>query len=77
MVINVWAIGRDPLLWEEPMKFWPERFLNSSADLKGQFGLIPFRGGRRGCPGGAFVLGIVELVLTNLVLTIFFRFVKK
>lgn len=67
VVINVWAIGRDPLLWEDPGKFWPERFLHSSVDFKGQFQLIPFGAGRRGCPGAAFAMGIVELVLANLV----------
>ncbi|KAI3470169.1 hypothetical protein Pfo_026832 [Paulownia fortunei] len=68
VVINMWAIGRDPLLWEDPGKFWPERFLHSSVDFKGQFQLIPFGAGRRGCPGAAFAMGIVELVLANLVL---------
>ncbi|KAL8466844.1 hypothetical protein ACS0TY_035782 [Phlomoides rotata] len=68
MVINVWAIGRDPLLWAYPGQFWPERFLNSSVDFKGQFQLIPFGVGRRGCPGATFALGIVELALANLVL---------
>ncbi|KAK4436619.1 cytochrome [Sesamum alatum] len=68
VVVNVWAIGRDPKLWEDPGKFCPERFLNSWVDLKGQFQLIPFGGGRRGCPGAAFALGIVELAVANLVL---------
>ncbi|KAL8484624.1 hypothetical protein ACS0TY_027066 [Phlomoides rotata] len=69
MVINVWAIGRDLLLWEDTREFWPERLLNSSVDFKGQFRLIPFGVGRRGCPGVAFALGIVELALANLVLS--------
>ncbi|KAL0359287.1 UNVERIFIED_CONTAM: cytochrome [Sesamum angustifolium] len=68
VVINVWAIGRDPKLWEDPRKFCPERFLNGWVDFKGQFQLIPFGAGRRGCPGAAFALGIVELALANLVL---------
>ncbi|GLJ32412.1 hypothetical protein SUGI_0652260 [Cryptomeria japonica] len=28
--VNVWAIGRDPSIWEEPLKFIPERFLEAS-----------------------------------------------
>ncbi|KAL2470120.1 Cytochrome [Abeliophyllum distichum] len=69
VIINVWAIGRDPSLWENPNKFWPERFLNSSIDFKGQhFELIPFGAGRRSCPGAAFAMGIVELALANIVL---------
>ncbi|CAA3015291.1 cytochrome P450 71A26-like [Olea europaea subsp. europaea] len=68
VIVNVWAIGRDPSLWEDPDKFWPDRFLNSPIDFKGQhFELIPFGGGRRSCPGAAFAMGIVELALANLV----------
>ncbi|PIN07997.1 hypothetical protein CDL12_19430 [Handroanthus impetiginosus] len=74
VVINVWAIGRDPLLWEDPGKFWPERFSNGSlVDLKARFQLIPFGGGRRQCPGAAFAMGIVELVVANLVLNFEFE----
>ncbi|KAI3763169.1 hypothetical protein L1987_53620 [Smallanthus sonchifolius] len=32
VIINAWAIGRDPSRWEEPENFRPERFLNSSID---------------------------------------------
>ncbi|KAL1568316.1 cytochrome P450 736A117-like protein [Salvia divinorum] len=47
VLINAWAIGRDPVYWEEPDKFMPERFLNSSIDFKGHdFHLIPFGSGQ-------------------------------
>ncbi|KAG5537007.1 hypothetical protein RHGRI_024445 [Rhododendron griersonianum] len=36
VLINAWAIGRDPLSWEDPEEMRPERFLNSSIDFKGQ-----------------------------------------
>ncbi|KAL2459550.1 Cytochrome [Forsythia ovata] len=68
VMINAWAIGRDPAFWDEPEKFRPERFLNSSIDLKGlDFQLIPFGAGRRGCPGIAFAMANNELVLAKLV----------
>ncbi|PIA30308.1 hypothetical protein AQUCO_05600024v1 [Aquilegia coerulea] len=70
VMINTFAIGRDPKLWEEPDKFWPKRFLNgdsTSVDFKGQnFQFIPFGSGRRGCPGAVFAISIIELVLANL-----------
>ncbi|CAN4078831.1 unnamed protein product [Withania somnifera] len=68
ILINCWAIGRDPLLWENPKEYRPERFLNSKVDFKGlNFELIPFGAGRRGCPGIAFAAVINELALARLV----------
>nr|XP_043636705.1 cytochrome P450 Tp4149-like [Erigeron canadensis] len=68
VIINAWAIGRDPYVWEEADKFRPERFLNSSYDYKGiNFEFIPFGAGRRGCPGIQFATIVSELVLANLV----------
>ncbi|XVE56693.1 hypothetical protein DITRI_Ditri04bG0031100 [Diplodiscus trichospermus] len=67
VIINAWAIGRDPLSWERPDEFLPERFLNNSIDFKGQhFELIPFGSGRRICPGIVFAMKINELLLANL-----------
>ncbi|GLT84005.1 hypothetical protein SLE2022_022630 [Rubroshorea leprosula] len=68
VIVNAWAIGRDPMSWEQPEEFIPERFLNSSIDFKGHdFQLIPFGSGRRGCPGILFAATINELFLANLV----------
>ncbi|OVA20835.1 Cytochrome P450 [Macleaya cordata] len=67
LIINAWAIGRDPNSWTEPEKFEPKRFMNSSIDYKGQhFELIPFGAGRRGCPGTLFATSTIELGLANL-----------
>ncbi|GAB2269751.1 hypothetical protein Dimus_004673 [Dionaea muscipula] len=67
VIINAWAIHTDPVHWEEPEKFRPERFLDSSVDFKGQdFPLIPFGAGRRGCPGISFAVANNEFVLANL-----------
>ncbi|KAL7617959.1 hypothetical protein Lser_V15G01077 [Lactuca serriola] len=68
VIINAWAIGRDPSLWEDAEEFKPERFLNSCIDYKGvHFEFLPFGAGRRGCPGIQFAIVIKELVLANLV----------
>lgn len=68
VMVSFWAIGRDPELWDEPDKFMPERFLNSSIDFKGaDFELIPFGAGRRGCPGIAYSMAVIELLVANIV----------
>ncbi|KAK4732888.1 hypothetical protein R3W88_025876 [Solanum pinnatisectum] len=65
--VNVWAIARNPEIWENPEEFIPKRFLNSDTDFKGQnFELIPFGAGRRGFPAMALGVATVELVLSNL-----------
>ncbi|KAB2606101.1 premnaspirodiene oxygenase-like [Pyrus ussuriensis x Pyrus communis] len=67
LVINAWAIGRDPNYWTNPDSFYPERFLDSSIDLKGKnFEFIPFGAGRRMCPGMSFGLASVEFPLASL-----------
>nr|XP_027118772.1 cytochrome P450 71A2-like [Coffea arabica] len=76
VIINAWAIGRDPKLWEAAEEFRPERFLNSSLDIKGQnFEYIPFGSGRRSCPGSAFSMVTAELALANLMCNFDFQLV--
>ncbi|KAK7323262.1 hypothetical protein VNO77_26727 [Canavalia gladiata] len=68
VIVNAWGIARDPMYWDQPEEFKPERFLNSSIDVKGNdFQLIPFGAGRRGCPGVIFAMVVNELVLANIV----------
>ncbi|KAL6841158.1 hypothetical protein ACP4OV_029127 [Aristida adscensionis] len=67
VLVNVWAMGRDPDVWSEPEKFIPERFLAKTVDFKGgDFELIPFGAGRRMCPGMPLAIRMVHLVLGSL-----------
>ncbi|XP_065858001.1 geraniol 8-hydroxylase-like [Euphorbia lathyris] len=50
--VNVWAIHRDPSIWENPLEFKLERFLDSKWDYSGNdFSYFPFGSGRRICAG--------------------------
>lgn len=65
--VNVWAMGRDPAIWDRPEEFCPERFEDSQVDFRGlHFELLPFGSGRRACPAVAMGVANVELVLANL-----------
>ncbi|XP_034598100.1 cytochrome P450 71AP13 [Setaria viridis] len=67
VVINAWAIGRDPATWEDAEEFLPERFSGSAVDFRGQhFELVPFGAGRRGCPGLGLAEASIEMALTSL-----------
>lgn len=68
ILVNVWAIGRDPNVWTDPEKFMPERFHGANIDLRGHdFMLIPFGSGRRGCPGLQLGLTVIQLIVAQLV----------
>nr|QNC49776.1 cytochrome P450 736A294 [Leucophyllum frutescens] len=67
-LINIWAIGRDPVAWPNPEKFDPDRFVDSKVDLRGHdFHLLPFGSGRRGCPGLQLGLVVIQYVVAQLV----------
>ncbi|XVF43377.1 hypothetical protein PTKIN_Ptkin02bG0035500 [Pterospermum kingtungense] len=67
VIINAWAIQRDPKWWEKPEEFIPERFENNPVDFKGQdFHFIPFGCGRRICPGIQFGVASIEYLMANL-----------
>ncbi|KAK2972209.1 hypothetical protein RJ640_030754 [Escallonia rubra] len=67
ILINTYAIGRDPQSWENPLEYNPDRFMYNDIDFKGQdFRFLPFGGGRRGCPGFSFALATVEIALARL-----------
>ncbi|KAL0896347.1 hypothetical protein Bca101_080308 [Brassica carinata] len=67
VLVNVWAIGRDPNVWVNPSRFEPERFLGENIDVKGKdYELIPFGAGRRICPGMPLAVKMVSLMLVSL-----------
>ncbi|KAH7844828.1 hypothetical protein Vadar_032125 [Vaccinium darrowii] len=70
ILVNVWAIGRDPQTWENPLEFRPERFLEPSiVDYKGHhFKFIPFGSGRRMCPAVPLASRVLPMALGSILL---------
>ncbi|XP_062030007.1 cytochrome P450 98A2-like [Rosa rugosa] len=61
--VNVWAIGRDPKVWQDPYRFRPERFIETKEH---GFGFLPFGAGRRMCPAAQVGTTLVTLMLAHL-----------
>ncbi|KAL0441081.1 UNVERIFIED_CONTAM: Trimethyltridecatetraene synthase [Sesamum radiatum] len=66
--VNVWTIGLDPSIWENPTEFNPDRFIKKPIDVRGHdFELLPFGAGRRMCPGYSLGLKVIMSSLANLI----------
>ncbi|KAJ1690206.1 hypothetical protein LUZ63_014361 [Rhynchospora breviuscula] len=64
LLINIYAIHRDPSIWKDPTEFRPERFENEKAE---RLWLLPFGIGRRKCPGEALAIRMIALALGTLI----------
>lgn len=78
VAINLYAIMRDPEIWEDPNEFHPERFLkekdNQSSDhdcqndaKRVEFDFVPFGAGRRGCPGTTLAFSLMNAAVAAMV----------
>ncbi|CAL4940156.1 unnamed protein product [Urochloa decumbens] len=68
VIVNAWAIGRDPECWgKDAGEFRPERFEDSGIEFHGSsFEFLPFGAGRRMCPGIAYGIPVLEMALVQL-----------
>lgn len=62
LLVNAWAIQRDPNQWKDPESFHPERFREFEGGNAG-FRFVPFGVGRRACPGAGMAMRMMGLAL--------------
>ncbi|WZZ19798.1 hypothetical protein YC2023_121185 [Brassica napus] len=70
-MVNMWAIARDPHVWENPLEFKPERFVAKEGEaefsvLGSDLRLAPFGSGKRVCPGKNLGLATVSFWVATL-----------
>lgn len=65
LVVNAWAVHRNPEVWEDPNCFKPERFKQGETVEVSK--LLPFGMGRRACPGAGLAHRVVSLALATLI----------
>jgi len=65
VLVVPWLMHRNPVLWDLPDTFWPERFLQDSMKPN-KYGYVPFSIGPRICPGLQF--GMTESILSLVML---------
>ncbi|XXG60940.1 hypothetical protein AAC387_Pa04g2728 [Persea americana] len=54
VMVNLYALHYDPKVWDEPERFKPERFMESSKEFlgkRGQYPFLPFGAGMQACAG--------------------------
>ncbi|CAL5064109.1 unnamed protein product [Urochloa decumbens] len=70
VIVNLWAVMRDPAVWPDPEAFSPERFAGAGGDEgfrgKDRLGFMPFGAGRRACPGTPMATRVVTLLLASM-----------
>jgi cytochrome P450 len=66
VLISPWLFHRDPRLFEDPLRFDPDRFLPEREAKLPKFAYMPFGGGRRICIGNQFALMEGQIILNTI-----------
>jgi cytochrome P450 len=67
LMVGVYALHRDPSLWENSLEFDPDRFTPERSRDRDRWQFLPFGGGPRSCIGEYFALTAATLELASIV----------
>jgi cytochrome P450 len=67
LVVGIYALHRDPALWDRPLVFDPERFAPQKSKGRDRWQYLPFGAGPRSCIGDHFAMLEATLALATIV----------
>ncbi|MCB8942778.1 MAG: cytochrome P450 [Ardenticatenaceae bacterium] len=73
-VVNIRALHRDPRYWDEPERFWPERFGSDELVPSHKFAYMPFLAGPKKCIGDNFAMMEMRLVVPTIMQRLRFHY---
>ena len=56
VAVGIYALHRDPALWDNPLVFDPDRFSPENSKGRDRWQYLPFGGGPRSCIGDHFAM---------------------
>jgi cytochrome P450 len=67
LVVGIYALHRDPDLWDHPLVFDPDRFNPQNANGRDRWQYLPFGAGPRSCIGDHFAMLEATLALATII----------
>jgi cytochrome P450 len=67
VIVGIYAMHRDPALWDSPLVFDPDRFSHDSSKDRDRWQYLPFGGGPRSCIGDHFAMLEATLGLASII----------
>jgi cytochrome P450 len=67
MAVGIYALHRDPTLWERPLVFDPDRFSPEASKGRDRWQFVPFIAGPRSCIGEHFAMLETTLAMATIV----------
>jgi cytochrome P450 len=67
VIVGIYALHRDPALWDHPLVFDPDRFSRENSEGRDRWQYLPFGAGPRSCIGDHFAMLEATLALATIV----------
>jgi cytochrome P450 len=67
VMVGIYALHRDPDLWDNPLVFDPDRFSPENSKARDRWQYLPFGGGPRSCIGDHFAMLEATLALASII----------